>query len=74
MGTLKELPSGSEGKESPAVQERVQFLGREDPLEKGMATHSRQVFLPGEFLAGCKSMGSRRVGHNSVTNTFTFIH
>ena len=40
MGTLKELPSGSEGKESPAVQERVQFLGREDPLEKGMATHS----------------------------------
>ena len=25
----------------PAVQEtQVQFLGREDPLEKGMATHS----------------------------------
>ena len=31
----------------PATQEMwVQFLGREDPLEEGMATHS--VFLPGE--------------------------
>ena len=28
-------------KNLPAIQEnRVQFLGREDPLEKGMATHS----------------------------------
>ena len=28
-------------KNLPAVQEaRVQFLGREDPLEKGMATYS----------------------------------
>ena len=27
----------------------VQSLGWEDPLEKGLATHS--VFLPGEFLA-----------------------
>ena len=26
----------------------VQSLGREDPLEEGMATHSKQVFLPGE--------------------------
>ena len=26
---------------------QVQFLGQEDPLEKGMATTS--VFLPGEF-------------------------
>ena len=26
----------------------VQSLGGEDPLEEGMATHSRQVFLPGE--------------------------
>ena len=32
----------------PAMQEtRVQSLGWEDLLEKGMATHS--VFLPGEF-------------------------
>ena len=33
-------------KNLPAMQEnRVQSLGREDPLEKGMAT---PVFLPGE--------------------------
>ena len=33
-----------------AVQEtQVQSLGQEDPMEKGMATHS--VFLPGESHA-----------------------
>ena len=32
---------GSDGKELPAVQEtKVLFLGQEDNLEKGMATHS----------------------------------
>ena len=35
------FPGGSAGKESPAMWEtRVQSLGWEDPLEKGMATHS----------------------------------
>ena len=35
------FPSGSVGKNLPAVQEtRVQALGWEDPLEKEMATHS----------------------------------
>ena len=35
------FPSGSDGKESPAMWETwVQSLGWEDPLEKGMATHS----------------------------------
>ena len=34
-------PGGSESKESPAMKKtRVQSLGREDALEKGMATHS----------------------------------
>ena len=36
-------PGGSDGKKKnlPAVQETwVRFLGQEDPLEKGMATHS----------------------------------
>ena len=33
--------SGSDGKDSSAVKETlVQSLGWEDPLEKGMATHS----------------------------------
>ena len=35
------FPGGSEGKESPATRETwVQFLGWDDPLEKGVATHS----------------------------------
>ena len=35
------FPGGSDGKESPAMQETwVQSLDWEDPLEKGMATHS----------------------------------
>ena len=60
-------------KNLPAVQEtRVQSLGWEDPLEKGMATHSH-IFAwkilwieePGRL----QSMGSWRVGHNLATNT-----
>ena len=38
------FPGGSEVKNPPAVQETqdtlVQSLGRKDPLEKGMMTHS----------------------------------
>ena len=35
------FPSGSDGKILPAIKEtRVQSLGQEDPLEKGMATRS----------------------------------
>ena len=61
---------GSDGKKKkkknlPAMQEtRVQSLGWEDPLEKGMATHC--VFLPGEFhgqrsLAGYSPWGCREL-------------
>ena len=39
--TSKAFPGGSVVKNLPAMQEtQVQSLGREDPLEKGMATHS----------------------------------
>ena len=35
------FPGGSDSKELPAMQEtRVQSLGQEGPLEKGMAGHS----------------------------------
>ena len=35
------FPGGSDGKESVSMQETwVRSLGREDPLEKGTATHS----------------------------------
>ena len=52
----------------PAVQETgVQSLGREDPLEKGMATHSSILakrILRTEKPGGLHSMGLQRVGHN----------
>ena len=50
-------------KNLPAMQGAwVQSLGREDPLEKGLATHSS--VLPGESpgqrrLAGCSSRGRK---------------
>ena len=35
------FPASSDGKESAlSVKTKVRFLGQEDPLEKGMATHS----------------------------------
>ena len=52
----------------PALQETwVQSLGGEDPLEKGMATHSSILAwrIPwAEEACGLKSTGSQRVGHD----------
>ena len=50
-------------KNLPAMQEmQVSSLGREDPLEKSMATHT--VFLPGESQTeepgGLQSLGSQK--------------
>ena len=64
-------------KNLPAMQEtQVHSLGQEDPLEKEMATHSSILAWeipwmeePGEL----QSMGSQRVEHDSMTNTFTFF-
>ena len=40
------FPGGSDSKSLPAMQEtRAQSLGREDPLQKGMATHSSILAL-----------------------------
>ena len=54
-------------KNMPAMQEtQVQSLGWEDPLEKGMATHSSILAwrIPWtEKPSGLQSMGSQRVGH-----------
>ena len=55
-------------KNMPAMQETcVQSLGQEEPLEKGMATHSSilswRIPCTGE-PGGLQSMGSQRVGHN----------
>ena len=52
----------------PAMQEtRVQSLGREDPLEKEMAIHSRTLAwkMPWtEEPDRLQSMGLQRVGHD----------
>ena len=56
--TLKNLPSMQET--------QVQFLGREDPLEKGMVTHSSILAwrIPWtEEPGGLESMGSQGTGH-----------
>ena len=55
-------------KNPPAMQEtQAQSLGREDPLQKGMVTHSSILAwrIPWtEEPAGLQSMGSHRVGHD----------
>ena len=55
-------------KNLPAVRETwVRSLGREDPLEEGMATHSSILAwrIPWtEEPGGLQSMGSQRVGHD----------
>ena len=62
-------------KRLPAMQETwVQSLGREDPLEKEMATHSSVLAwrIPWmEEPGGLPSTGSQRVGQDQATNTFT---
>ena len=79
-----DLPLGSRAslvaqvvKKPPAMQEtRVQSLGQEDPLEKGMAAHSSILAwkIPWtEEPGGLQSMGLQRVGHDWATNTFFCI-
>ena len=55
-------------KNLPAVQEiRVQFLGREDPLEKELVTHASILAwktLWTEEPGGLQSMGLQRVRHD----------
>ena len=55
-------------KNLPAVQEaHIQSLGQEDPLEKGMATHSSILAwrIPWtEEPDGLQATGLQRVGHD----------
>ena len=61
---------------------RVRSLGREDPLEEGMATHCSILawIIPWtEELGGLQPMGSQRVGHDLATKppppyTLTYTH
>ena len=59
---VKRLPAMWETRETP-----VQSLGREDPLEKEMATHSSTLAwkIPWMVEPGrLQSIGLQRVGHN----------
>ena len=60
-------------KNLPAMQEtRIRFLGWDDLLEEGMATHSNILawrILWTEEPGGLQSVGWQRVRHNQVTNT-----
>ena len=61
------FPGGAVVKNLSAIQETwVQSLGQEEPLEKGMATHSSILAwrIPCIEPGGLHSMGSQRVGHD----------
>jgi len=62
------FPGGSVVKYMPTMQEtQIQFLGQDDPLEKGMAIHSSILAwrIPWTEEPGrLQSMGLQRVGHD----------
>ena len=67
---------GSDGKNLPVMWETwVQSLGQEDSLEKGMATHTSILAwrIPWtEEPGGLQFIRLQRVGHNGMTNSFSF--
>ena len=73
------FPGGAVVKNLPAnagdIKEAVPSLGREDPLEEEMATHSSilawRIPWTGE-PAGLQPMGSQRVGHDLATEQQSF--
>ena len=71
------FPDGSMVRIQLPMQETwVQSLGQEDPLEKGMATHSSLLAwrIPRtEDPGGLQSMGSQRVRYDWATNTHNSI-
>ena len=70
------LPWGLDGKESACrARDLGSVAGWEDPLEKGMASHSRSVAwrMPWtEEPGGLQSVGSQRARHDWASNTFIF--
>ena len=61
-------------KDLPAMQEtRVQFLGQEDALEKGMTNQPTSVFLPGEFYGQSTLVGYSPWSHKESDMTKQLI-
>ena len=62
-------------KNPPAMQETwVQSLGREDPLEKGMATHSSILAwrIPQRSLVGYSPWGCKELDMTESLTTLSF--
>ena len=78
LGYCRGLSGGSDSRESSCnTGDWVQSLGQKDPLEKGMANHSRILVwkIPWTEDPGrLQSMELQRVRHNWATNTFTLWH
>ena len=64
----QDFPGSSDGRESACMQEtQVLSLGQEDPLEKGMATHSSNLAWKAPWTeepGRLQSMGLQRVDHD----------
>ena len=78
LAILRGFPGGTTGKE-PACQARARFLGSENPLEEGTATHSSILAwrIPWtEEPGGLPSIGLQRVGQNwsYLTHTPSYVH
>ena len=75
MGTS---PVAQKVKNLPAMEEtQVRSLGWEDPLKKGMTSHSSILAWRIPWTkepGGLHSMGSQRVKHDWVPNTHTHTH
>ena len=68
-----DFPGDSDGEEFACNAEtQVQSQGKEDPLEKGMAT--TPIFLPGEFHARRSLPGYRPWGHKESDTTEQLTH
>ena len=66
------FPESSVGKESACnVGDLVRFLGWEDPLDKGKATHSSILAWRISWIPRIESLGSQKVGHNWPTFTLS---
>ena len=78
VSNKSETHLGAQGvKYLPVMRETwVPSLDWEDPLEKGMTTHSSILAwrIPwSEESGGLQSMGSQRIGHDLATNISIFI-
>ena len=68
--SLQGFPGSSDDKASACKETQVPFLGLEDPLEKGMATHSSILAWR---IPWKEELSGLSVRHDWVTHTTTSI-